>query len=122
MGGGEGEPASHIPGAVSDGCPAFADGCPYSKNDDMVEWIKESTNHWDGDCSILSLCSLRGEGATCHVAHVAHLSGRRSERMRSVLVRPSRKGTTLDRAVGAGVASNADGDGRPEASPEVSIH
>ena len=41
MGGGEGEPAAtHIPGTVSDGCPAFVDGCPYSKNDEMIEWIK----------------------------------------------------------------------------------
>ena len=41
MGGGDGESAPlQIPGAVSDGCPAFADGCPYSKNDEMLEWIK----------------------------------------------------------------------------------
>jgi len=51
MGGGDGETAAlQIPGAVSDGCPAFADGCPYSKNDEMLEWIKEKRSDAIGAC------------------------------------------------------------------------
>ncbi|CAE7281350.1 Hmox2 [Symbiodinium sp. KB8] len=51
MGGGDGESAPlQIPGAVSDGCPAFADGCPYSKNDEMLEWIKEKRSDAIGAC------------------------------------------------------------------------
>lgn len=29
------------PVAVTEGCPAFADGCPYGKNVEVADWIKE---------------------------------------------------------------------------------
>ena len=28
------------PVAVTEGCPAFADGCPYGKNVEVAHWIK----------------------------------------------------------------------------------
>ena len=28
------------PVAVTEGCPAFADGCPYGKNVEVADWIK----------------------------------------------------------------------------------
>ena len=80
MGGGDGETAAlQIPGAVSDGCPAFADGCPYSKNDEMLEWIKahlhKRPSYW-----LHAKCTM-----SCG-------SDRRSDLMRSGLALPSRKG------------------------------
>ena len=30
------------PVAVTEGCPAFADGCPYGKNVEVADWIKAS--------------------------------------------------------------------------------
>mmetsp|Transcript_43135 Transcript_43135/g.100553 ORF Transcript_43135/g.100553 Transcript_43135/m.100553 type:complete len:464 (+) Transcript_43135:51-1442(+) len=50
MGGGDAELAELIPGAVTDGCPAFADGCPYGKNDEIAEWMKENRSDAIGAC------------------------------------------------------------------------
>ncbi|CAK9081997.1 Heme oxygenase 2 (HO-2) [Durusdinium trenchii] len=35
---------------VADGCPAFADGCPYGKSVEVAEWIKEKREEALGAC------------------------------------------------------------------------
>lgn len=56
---------------VSGNCPAFAEGCPYAQNDDVVEWIKEKRS--DG----LSTCPAFKDG--CPFNEVDGMDGLRKQ-------------------------------------------